>query len=100
MTDRNIPLSHTIRNFIPTTPQAKPKQAKFLTNNPHIYPLHNLPDGDLLVIDQGYPDPQQFVPYILTIEGELQQVLHHYNTYHRMIIPTPSRIMPPKGARP
>ena len=55
-------------------------QREIIGKNQHLYLLDVLPDGDLLV---GDTDDRGYGPYVVTRDGRVQSIYHHYHTYHR-----------------
>jgi len=69
-----------------------PAQAAFLEKNEHLVPVERLADGDLLCLDRGkWPvdvwrgtplEGEHFGPYILTADGNVNDVTGHYQREH------------------
>jgi len=69
-----------------------PAQAAFLERNSHLVPVEQLADGDLLCLDRGkWPvdvwrgtplEGEHFGPYILTADGNVNDVTGHYQREH------------------
>jgi hypothetical protein len=63
-------------------------QAELLGKNPHLVPVADLGDGDILVLDKQQPNGEleigHFGPYVLTTEGYVQDVNMHYHIRHGM----------------
>jgi len=76
-------------------------QQEFLLKNRHVIFLAVLPDGDLLCADEGYVTVSGVIkpygPYVLMVDGKLQNIFYHYAICHEQDIPFSP--MPPRPKR-
>jgi hypothetical protein len=68
------------------------EQKYLLDKNPHLIPVSRLDDGDWLVLDSEGPKGQPgsidlYGPYILTLDGKVQEVNYHFAKYHDVPVP-------------
>lgn len=62
-------------------------QKALLDSSSHLLAVSCLDDNDLLVLDLGKPQTESwnnghYGPYVLTVNGDLQDVNYHYAHYH------------------
>lgn len=81
------------------TYQITPEQQELLSNNPHHHAVSFLDDGELLICEDTATrtdiaptsKPDLWSVWILTRDGKVQSLAHHYHNYHDWHNETPGR---------
>ncbi len=69
-------------------------QFEILEKCPHFIPIAKLPDGDILVVDKTtiaasdhfITGASHYGPYVVTLNGFVQDINYHYAKYHNLEI--------------